>query len=87
MKLSLKKVKIIGNIVGFLGVILVLIGVLVGENYDLLGKIIAILGMCGLIGDLIFYLIFWKCPYCYSFLPIKMFGMKYCPYCGTDLEI
>lgn len=39
------------------------------------------------IGELVYTLIFWRCPSCGRHLPIKgAFWGAYCPYCGDSLE-
>lgn len=79
---NMYKIKVIGNVLIFVGLLLLIISILI-NNISLL-SIIGIVIVC--IG-FIFFLFFWKCPICHKHLPFNgMIGMEYCPYCGNEID-
>ncbi|RKI63845.1 hypothetical protein D7V91_17045 [bacterium 1xD42-67] len=82
MKMS--QVKAIGFSLIAVGIILMLIAILLPENWWT--PILCILGLAANIGGQGFFFFKWKCPHCLSHLPASgMLGMKHCPYCGNEL--
>ena len=47
-------------------------------------KLLAILGITLLIGDIVFFFFFYRCSYCGRYLD-RSRG-EYCPYCGKELN-
>lgn len=79
----MKKVKITGNILLVTGLILLTVSTLL----DLKVPIIGIVGIIIACTGFLFFLIFWRCPFCHKHLPFHgMAGMVSCPYCGNKLD-
>lgn len=79
----MKKVKLTGNILLVIGLILLTVSTLLNFKIPIIG-IVGIMIAC--IGFL-FFLIFWRCPFCHKPLPFHgMIGMVSCPYCGNKLD-
>ena len=81
--LKLKKIRIIGNIFIFLGLIMLCLVLVVAE---FLQPFFAISGTASAVIGLLIFVFFWKCPVCYYNLPLEgSFGMEKCPHCGNNL--
>lgn len=53
----------------------------------ILTRFFLVLAFAGTVGHLIYTLMFWHCPHCQQFLPMKgNFLSKYCPHCGKKLD-
>lgn len=46
----------------------------------------AVAGMLVVVGSVVFYLIYWRCPHCEAMLPPREGSIVYCPYCGKKLD-
>lgn len=79
----MKKVKITGNILLVVGMLLLILSILLDSKFPIItiaGVILACMGF-------LFFLIFWRCPFCHKHLPFQgMMGMENCPYCGNKLD-
>ena len=79
----MKKVKIVGNVLLVVGLILLTVSALLDFNIPFLGIAGIIIACIGFL----FFLIFWRCPFCRKHLPFHgMIGMVNCPYCGNKLD-
>ena len=80
---NMRKVKVIGNILIVMGLLLLIIPLLVNSNTPLLpiaGVVIVCIGY-------VFFFLFWRCPFCHKHLPFNgMIGMENCPYCGNEID-
>lgn len=81
----MKKIKYTGGAITGIGMLAMIIAVIIKQ-----GPFVPILGIAGLLifcSGCIYFLIFWRCPYCHRHLPTQgMIGMTHCPYCGTELD-
>lgn len=85
-QLELRIVRIAGLSMQFLGFFLLLIAVILKEG--IIAMVLGILGLIIFIAACIFFLIFWRCHWCYRWLPYQgIYSMQCCPFCGTDLEL
>lgn len=77
------------RIVRIIGTKLIVIGAIVGcitfFVNDNMQAFFAIPGMVLIVGGRVFWAFFMKCPFCHTRLPIVI--LKFCPYCGNDLEL
>lgn len=79
----MKKVKITGNILLAAGLALLIVSALLDFKFPIVG----IAGISIACIGFLFFLIFWRCPFCRKHLPFHgMIGMVNCPYCGNKLE-
>ena len=76
------KIKLIGNVLIFVGLLLLIISILI-DNIPLLsitGIVIVCIGF-------IFFLFFCQFLICHKHLPFNgMIGMKYCLYCRNEID-
>lgn len=79
----MKKVKTTGSLLITIGSLLLIFSLFLDKYSAFLsitGVIIACLGF-------IYFMIFWRCPFCRKPLPSHgMIGMMLCPYCGNKLD-
>lgn len=84
--MKLRIVRRIGYIL--LAVAGILLGISLLMKDELWVMIFSISGLITFLGDLVFLIIFWRCPSCHKILPTQgSLNMTYCPYCGEDLDI
>lgn len=76
--LSLKKINIIFCIALFVSTVIVLCGSAF-EN-----SIISFIGFSGLVGAVIFRVLFYRCPHCGKFLGRDTY--RHCPHCGENVN-
>ncbi len=55
---------------------------LIGACFEI--KFLAMMGLILLVGDIIFRLVYYRCPHCGKYLD-RSTG-DYCPYCGKDVN-
>ena len=80
----MKKVKITGDILLVMGLILLTVSTFL---FDFKIPIIGIAGIIIACIGYLYFLIFWRCPFCHKHLPFNgMIGMVSCPYCGNELD-
>ena len=80
---NMKKKKNIGNALIVVGLLLMGIPLLI----DIIVPPVMIAGLIITCIGFIYFLIFWRCPFCRKQLPFQgMFGMEYCPYCGNKID-
>ena len=84
----MKKVRKVRMILMLGGLAAALLGMLFAKLHILsLTRLFLVLAFAGIIGHLIYTLMFWHCPHCQKFLPMKgNFWSKYCPHCGKKLD-
>ena len=83
--MKLRIVRLCGNAFIILGILSLAVSIMSSGFIQVLLSVIGIL--LTVLGFFLF-LLFWKCPYCHMHLPFSgLLGIKFCPYCGNDLEL
>lgn len=67
--------------VTMLGILLMVIGLCIGNN---VGLVVLLAGLIVIAGAIVFRIIYYRCPYCEGFLTIP-YRNHYCPHCGKYL--
>ena len=79
----MKKRKIKGNTLIVVGLLLLTTTLLT----DIVVPLLSIAGVIITCIGFIYFLIFWRCPFCRKHLPFHgMIGMVNCPYCGNKID-
>lgn len=76
--MDLRRVKIIGNLILFIGGCILMLA-LIFNNYTQI--FLGILGIIVIFIGYLFFFLLWRCPYCHRPLPFHgLLGVHYCPY-------
>lgn len=85
-QIPLKMVRKLYLIFFLLGILVIAIGIFIGTIHKTIGIIVILAGCAILVGDLIFAVIFCRCPYCGQGIPFPLYNF-YCPHCGNYLDV
>lgn len=83
--IPLSKVVKIAIICCSAGLLLEAIGIGIGGGNLIAGLIVIVAGWIVLIGTIVFWALFYRCPHCNGWLP-NWYRNKYCPHCGILLK-
>lgn len=77
------KVKVIGNTLLVIGILLLLIACIT----DYMTPLLSIAGIVAACMGYVFFWLFWRCPHCGRHLPMQgMLFIEVCPYCSKELD-
>ena len=83
----MKKVRYIRMILWGAALLAALLGLWSTRSGGALTPIFMVIALVGVIGEVVYTLIAWRCPHCGRLLPTKQgFWSKYCMYCGEELD-
>lgn len=85
-QIPLKMVRKLYLIFFLLGILVIAIGTFIGTIHWTIGIIVILAGCAILAGDIIFAVIFSRCPYCGEWIWVPLYNY-HCPHCGNYLDV
>lgn len=85
-QIPLKMVRKLYSIFFLLGILVIAVGIFIGTIHGTIGTIVILAGCAIIAGDLIFLVIFCRCPYCGQGIPFPLYNF-HCPHCGNYLDV
>lgn len=87
--MKLRTARFLGNLFILLGILILIIGgIISGITPEITLAVLSILGLSVIILGYVFYILFWRCPFCHIPLPYAgSLTIQFCPHCGADLEL